>query len=252
MSERSTTAAGSGSHTPGARCGRGAGGVARGGLALGLLAAAALAAAPAAATPLLSELLYDAEGADAGRVFVELHGTPGAALDGLVLEGVNGSDGGVTDTLALSGAFPEDGVFVVADGEGGETQVAGADLVADFDPQNGPDSVQLRGPEGVIDALGYGDFGTDDVFAGEGAPASDATAGASLARRAAGLDTGDNAADFVLLSEPTPGALPEPVPEPAAGLLLGMGLLALARPGRPRRRRPRGTGSVSGPTPRRR
>ena len=67
----------------------------------------------------------------------------------------------------------------------------------------------------VLDALGYGVFAVGEVFAGEGAPAVDPAAGASLARRFADVDTGDNAADFIALAAPTPGSAPlSAVPEP--------------------------------------
>jgi len=207
-------------------------------LALSLAAAlgVALLAAPARALPLLSEVLYDAAGSDSGNLFVEIFGAPGAPLDGLVLEAVNGANGS-TDSVVLSGAIPADGLFVVADGAGGATQVPGADLVVGFDPQNGPDSVVLRDAGGgVLDALGYGDFDADEVFAGEGSPAPDAPAGSSLARRFADVDTDDNAADFVVLDAPTPGSAslsgPLPVPAPAPALLAALGLAGLARSSR--------------------
>ena len=105
-----------------------------------LLLAALAVASPMRSAPILSELLYDASGADDGRVFVEITGDPGEALSGLVVEGVNGADGAVTVSIALSGAVPDDGVFVLADLDAqGTTAVAEADLLADFDFQNGPD-----------------------------------------------------------------------------------------------------------------
>jgi hypothetical protein len=193
--------------------------------------AAALQAQAAAGLPLLSEVLYDAVGADDGAGFVELHGVAGSSLEGYTLEGVNGSDGSVTHTLELSGTIPADGIFVVADAsDAGPTLVPGADLVLDFDFQNGPDSVVLRDALGaVVDALGYGPFTPAEVFAGEGSPAPDPAAGSSVARVYANVDTDDNAADFVALATPTPGEAPIlPVPEPSAGLLLATGLSALA------------------------
>jgi len=198
------------------------------------LVAALSGAGPAAALPLLSEVFYDATGADDGQSFVELYGTPGTSLDGLVLEAVNGADGSVTHSLALAGAIGPDGIFVVADQtSAGTTQVAGADLLLDFDFQNGPDSVVLRSVSAVLDALGYGSFLATEVNAGEGAPAVDPPAGQSVARRFANVDTDDNAIDFVA-GAPTPGAAPLALPEPAAAGLLGLGLLGLARAGRRR------------------
>ena len=67
--------------------------------------------------------------------------------------------------------------------------------------------------------------------AGEGQPAPDAPPGSSLARLLANLDTDDNAADFGVLSLPTPGTGPvgAPVPEPRAWVLVLVGSAALRR-----------------------
>jgi hypothetical protein len=183
---------------------------------------------------LLSEVFYDAVGSDDGFVFVEIHGEPGANLDGLAVEGINGSDGGVTVSLALSGLIPADGLYVLADDAGGGVSaVPGADQILNFDFQNGPDSILIRDGDTVLDAVGYGVFEGGDVFAGEGSPAPDPPAGSSLARRFADVDSGDNAADFVALEVPTPGSAPlSGIPEPSSALLLTLGLLGLARVGR--------------------
>ena len=194
------------------------------------LALVLLGAAPASALPVISEVFYDAVGSDDGQSFVELYGAAGTSLDALVIEGMNGADGAVTHTLTLTGSFGADGLFVVADRtSAGTTLVSDADLLLDFDFQNGPDAVQLRNAAGVLDALGYGVFAAGEVNAGEGAPAVDPPAGQSVARRFVNVDTNDNAADF-LASAPTPGAAA--LPEPTGAALLGVGLLGLARFGR--------------------
>lgn len=200
-----------------------------------------LLATVASAVPLISEIYYDAVGSDNGQVFVELYGEPGTLADGLFLEGVNGSNGAVGPVVALVGVFGPEGIFVVADDVGdGTSAVPGADQIVNFDFQNGPDSIVLRDADGVLDAVGYGDFGLDEVFAGEGSPAPDPPAGSSLARIFADFDTDDNFADFEIREFPSPGSVELlPVPEPQPIALLTLGLLALAR-----RHRPTGRESV--------
>ena len=190
----------------------------------------ALVAPAAGAALLISEVLYDGVGSDNGLTFVELYGTPGSSLDGLFLEGVNGANGNTGPTIALSGVIPVDGIFVVADNIGdGTTAVLGADLIINFDFQNGPDSIVLRTADAVVDAVGYGVFDLDEIFAGEGTPAADAPAGSSLARYFANVDSDDNAADFGILVSPTPGeAALLSVPEPGSAGLLAAGLLGVA------------------------
>lgn len=194
--------------------------------------------APAAALPLISEVFYDAVGSDDGQVFVELYGSPGTVLDGLTLDGINGANGEVTPSLALTGTIPSDGFFVIADDSGGgATAVPEADLVLNFDFQNGPDSVVLHDAGLVLDAVGYGEFLPGEFFAGEGLAAPDAPAGSSLARVFADLDTDDNLSDFEVLSAPTPGSGVTQVSEPGATLLFGSGLSGLALMGCARRSR---------------
>jgi len=182
------------------------------------------------AAVLISEVFYDAVGSDNGLSFVELYGDPGSSLNGLFLEGINGADGSAGPTIALSGVFPVDGIWLLADDVGdGTSLVAGAHLIANFDFQNGPDSIVLRTADAILDAVGYGIFGFEEVFAGEGAAAEDGPAGSSLARLFANLDSDDNAMDFIVLGVPTPGSAQlAAVPEPQTAALLGGGLLGLA------------------------
>jgi hypothetical protein len=205
----------------------------------GLRAATAVCwlAAPlgAHALPLISEVYYDAVGTDDGQSFVELYGQPGTDLSGLLVQGINGTGGAITDSIALSGLIPADGLFVIADAlADGTTSVANADLIANFDFQNGPDSVVLRAGDTMLDAVGYGVFAASDVFAGEGNPAADPAAGSAIARLFANVDTNDNASDFAA-GAPTPGsAALANVPEPSAAALLSSGLVILGWQGRRR------------------
>ncbi|HQU15164.1 MAG: hypothetical protein B7Z66_05895 [Chromatiales bacterium 21-64-14] len=198
-----------------------------------------LVAVPAHGSLLLSEVLYDAVGSDNGGVFVELSGAPGTSLAGVSLEGVNGADGRVYLTLPLSGVIPASGLFVVADDAGdGSSGVARANLITNFDFQNGPDSIVLRMGATVLDALGYGTFPAGSVFAGEGNAAPDGAAGQSLARIPGMPDTGDNRADFRLRDLPTPGSNGvSAVPIPPAGALFLTGATTLLVPLLGRRRR---------------
>jgi hypothetical protein len=114
-----------------------------------------LGARASRATPIISEILYDAVGSDDGLGFVELQGVPGTVLDGMTLEGVNGANGAVGPVIILEGVIPADGLFLLADRtSGGVSFVPGADQIANFDFQNGPDSVELRDGGAVLDAIG--------------------------------------------------------------------------------------------------
>lgn len=193
-----------------------------------LACSAVLPLATVQAQTVISEVLYDATGTDNGNVFIELFGTPGTLLDGLLLEGVNGTDGSIYRSVLLAGTIPSDGVFVIGDDRGdGTSLVSNVDLVREVDLQNGPDSLVLRDTNGILDALGYGNF-SSAVFAGEGSAAADAPGGSSLARVNVALDTQNNLADFMVLEQPTPGSVPlAPVPLPPAVLLFLSGILGL-------------------------
>ncbi len=184
--------------------------------------------AAAQANMVISEVLYDAVGTDNGNVFIELFGTPGTLLDGLLLEGVNGTNGSVYKSVLLTGMIPPDGVFVIGDDSGdGTSLVSNVDLVREVDLQNGPDSLVLRDINGILDALGYGNFASA-VFAGEGSAAADVPGGSSLARINVMLDTQNNLADFTVLEQPTPGSVPPAaVPLPPAVLLFMSGVFGL-------------------------
>ncbi len=154
----------------------------------------------------LNEIYYDAVGSDTdGLLFVELYGTPSLSLSSYQVRLVNGDDAKVYDVLTLpqEAQVPVDGYYVIADERTGQpdaTQVPGADFITNFDPQNGPDAIQLFDEAGVLlDAVAYG------PASGEGDPAVDVISGHSIERVSPGFDTDDNAADFMDQPGPTPG-----------------------------------------------
>lgn len=165
---------------------------------------------------MINEIYYDDSTSDTdGHAFIELYGTSGGSLAGYTLRLVNGADGTSTDDITFPAGtqIPEDGFFVVADkntGSDSETHVTNADYLDNFDPQNGPDSVQLFDPYGtVVDVVGYGDgLPETDV---DGSPMYEVAAGPSAPSgqslsRVNGTDAGNNANDFVVNTIPSPGS----------------------------------------------
>ncbi len=166
---------------------------------------------------MINEILYDAVGSDTdGDVFVELFGESGSDITDYEMVFINGDDGVIKDTIELpdGSIIPEDGLFVIADavtGSPGTSDVEAADYIINFDPQNGPDCVQLLSEEGaLLDSIGYGEpivgLAENDMACYEGSLAIDVDSGMSLSR-VDGIDLDDNSTDFQEVAEPTPGEL---------------------------------------------
>jgi len=165
----------------------------------------------------INEVMYDALGSDSnGDVFIELVGEKGGDISGYSINLINGDDGAIKDTIdILDGSIiRDDGIFLIADAEKGKpntSRVAGADLIVNFDPQNGPDCIQLLDDTGkLLDALGYGASIANPAENGlacfEGNSADDVASGMSLSRTNS-MDTDDNATDFTGMEAPTPGEI---------------------------------------------
>ncbi len=165
----------------------------------------------------INELLYDVSGSDTdGDVFIELHGSAGGDITDYKIAFINGPDGIIKDviTLPADAVIPDDGIYLIADartGQNDQTNVQGADFVDNFDPQNGPDCVQLIAADGsLIDSLGYGEplvaVGENGLACFEAMAAMKTISGQSLSR-VEGLDTNNNFIDFTFLDIPTPGLL---------------------------------------------
>jgi len=166
---------------------------------------------------IIHEVLYDASGSDTdGNEFIELYGTPHADLQGYQVIIVNGDNGEILKniTLPLEAQIRENGLFVIADAKTNQSHssnIENADFIDNFDPQNGPDSIQLIDDQGhLLDALAYGNIGPaqaqNGLAVGEGSPAIDVSAGHSLSR-INGEDRNDNFTDFIEFETPSPGAL---------------------------------------------
>ncbi|PJB45499.1 MAG: hypothetical protein CO108_07230 [Deltaproteobacteria bacterium CG_4_9_14_3_um_filter_63_12] len=163
----------------------------------------------------ISEVLYDSAGTDTAVdnvLFIELAGPAGTSLAGVTLQGVNASIG---NKITLSGTIPANGYAVVVHSKALPGLAALASFTHDnVDFQNGnaagdpeTDAIQLLFNGTVIDAVGYG-LGLANS-AGEGAAAPDAKdSNQSISRDANNTDTNNNAADFFLSSQPSPGGPP--------------------------------------------
>lgn len=163
----------------------------------------------------INEVYYDPAGVDTeGDEFIELFGEPNTDIGGYSIALVNGDDGKTYDTISIpeNSIIGGDGLFVIADtGTGGSSKITDADLLENFDPQNGPDSVQLFDEkQGILDVVGYGDLKIGAAQNGqpmyEGKPSVDAASGSSISRVDGADDTGDNSVDFVASGAPSPGA----------------------------------------------
>ncbi|MBN1880289.1 dockerin type I repeat-containing protein [bacterium] len=175
----------------------------------------------------LNEVFINSVGTDAG-CFIELYYPGGVSLDNYSIVGVNGNGGVDYQVIDLTGySIPSDGFFVIAQ----DDTVANYDMIStNADYQNGPDSIQLRMNEVVVDAMGYGDF-SSAIFAGEGSPAPIIDPQYDYSRIPDGVDTDDNLTDFQvgLLTPgginqaapieptPTPTTPPEPTETPTPG-----------------------------------
>ena len=151
----------------------------------------------------INELYYDHPGTDTGHEFIELinSSSANADLSGASIEFHNGT--GTTWTLVwkfpAASTIAPDGLFVV----GGNLVLPPVDAVTTYSLQNGPDAIRLVDSEGhVLDTVGYGAL--DDPAFVETMGAAKVAAGKSIARALDGVDSDDNALDFVEAS-PTPG-----------------------------------------------
>ena len=170
----------------------------------------------ARASLVLNEILYDPDGSDTGREWVEILNTGPwpAPAEGLALEFANGAEPG-TWAVVWQGRdteWIEPGAFFLV----GERPDGAVDSPTRLGLQNGPDALRLVREGFILDLVGWGEPLDPSLFEGA-APALPARSGESLVRTD-GLDTDDNRTDFLIRS-PTPGRANFPRVDLAVSLL---------------------------------
>ncbi len=158
---------------------------------------------PGSARLVINEVDYDQVGADTGG-FVEIAnvGAAAAPLEGIALVLVNGGDGTEYGRKALTGNL-----------------AAGAKLVVEVDPQNGPDGLAIvdTSQDTLLDALSYegaissATIGTKVFDLVEGVPlpvdvGDSNIVDGTLARSPDGSDADNAATDWSFTTQPTRGA----------------------------------------------
>ena len=105
----------------------------------------------AAASVVISEVLYDPAGSDAGNESLELYNPTGAAvnLTGWIVEMGNGNTSVWSIQATLNGNIPAYGFYLI-----GGWLVNGTDFQKNLTLQNGPDAVRIRDGQREVDKLG--------------------------------------------------------------------------------------------------
>jgi hypothetical protein len=156
----------------------------------------------------INEVMYDPQGSDTGREYVELYnpGQTPISLKDIVLESGNGAR---PDSWSVEWAAPPEGIL----NAGAYLWIGGAPEGVEGSPdqettlhlQNGPDAARLRRGEEILDRVGWGQLEYPVYY--EGSPAPDLASGEALGRVPDGADSDDNAGDFQALIAPSPGRL---------------------------------------------
>jgi hypothetical protein len=151
----------------------------------------------------INEVLYDPDGPDSGREFVEIinAGVEPVSLGQWTLLAGDGARPGAWTAIwqgSPAESLRSGQIFLIA-----EDEVEGADDYAHLALQNGPDCCALALGGVRVDVVGWGRHEHSEYY--EGDPASEIPSGHSLARWPDGNDTDDNSLDFVDCPRPTPG-----------------------------------------------
>lgn len=144
-----------------------------------------------------NEVLYDLEGPDGGKEFIELIGAPDTEISQITLWAINGHDGKpFIPKMTLEGSTDADGYFIV-----GGDEIEGRDVTLSGQLQNGPEALYLEACDGTwLDAMTYGGYSDHLEPYGEAAP--ELPPGQSLGRLPDGAAETGTMEDFVGM-EPT-------------------------------------------------
>lgn len=205
-------------------------------IALCLLATAVMPAfcsAAGADNVMISEVLYDPAGTEAGGEAVELYNPTGSAIDisGYALK----TESSATDATIPSGTVLEARTFyLVADAGWSSSKDNASWPDADHEEaitmSNSDAGVALLHANGTtLDAVGWGDPAGIDPGLHEGTPAAMADEGNSLKRTDTGNDTDDNSADFTQ-SLPDLHNSSTSMPEQGSGESITLGVEVQNRP----------------------
>lgn len=141
----------------------------------------ALSTTAAKAEIMITQLMYNPEGSDTGKEWVELYnpGEKDVLLQGYSLESGDGSAendwslewSGTSETIRAKG------YFLI----GEEFSPVAPDVVSNLDLQNGPDAVRLLRNAVPVDTVGWGEHQFSEYY--DGSPAPETGAGEALQRK---------------------------------------------------------------------
>ena len=178
-------------------------------IAAGLVILSPQVCLPGSLSVVINEVLYDPEGKDTGKEFVELYNRSDEDIC-LYRHDIATGNGAYAERWKIewqglrTDTIRAGGFYVI-----GEEDVSPSpDFITSLDLQNGPDACRLTSPRSDVDLVGWGAHEFDEYY--ETSPAGGSGSGASLGREPDGADTDDNSADFAPFAIPSPGDFNHP------------------------------------------